>query len=130
MVTTYHTQCKMYNSVALLLWYIQVFLHPEIIDFLPIYFQHILSISGKSYLFLMDKSIFVCTSEGQKSRVEVIHANWKKVSICVCHFPIGILGQVWYLIVSIPDLCTLTYFGTFFQKHVVLQLIHIYINST
>ena len=29
----------------------------------------------------------------------------------VCHFPIGILGQVWYLIVSIPDLCTLTYFG-------------------
>ena len=27
----------------------------------------------------------------------------------VSHFPIGILGQVWYLIVSIPDLCTLTY---------------------
>ena len=24
--------------------------------------------------------------------------------------PIGILGQVWYLIVSIPDLCNLTYF--------------------
>ena len=24
---------------------------------------------------------------------------------------IGILGQVWYLIVSIPDLCTLTYFA-------------------
>ena len=30
----------------------------------------------------------------------------------VCHFPIGILGQVWYLIVLIPDLCTLTYFYT------------------
>ena len=28
----------------------------------------------------------------------------------VSHFPIGILGQVWYLIVSIPDICTLTYF--------------------
>ena len=27
----------------------------------------------------------------------------------VCYYPIGILGQVWYLIVSIPDLCTLTY---------------------
>ena len=26
------------------------------------------------------------------------------------HFPIGILGQVWYLILWIPDLCTLTYF--------------------
>ena len=28
-----------------------------------------------------------------------------------CHFPIGILRQVWYLILSIPDLCTLSYFG-------------------
>ena len=27
------------------------------------------------------------------------------------YFPIGIPGQVWYLIVSIPDLCTLTYFN-------------------
>ena len=28
-----------------------------------------------------------------------------------CEFviPIGILGQVWYLIVSIPDLCALSY---------------------
>ena len=32
----------------------------------------------------------------------------------VCHFPIGILGQVWYLVVSIPDLCTLTYFARCF----------------
>ena len=31
------------------------------------------------------------------------------VLLRVCHFPIGILGQVWYLIVSIPDLCTCTY---------------------
>ena len=30
----------------------------------------------------------------------------------VCHFPIGVLGQVWYLIVLIPDLCNLTYFHT------------------
>ena len=29
----------------------------------------------------------------------------------VCHVPIGILGQVKHLIVSIPDLCTLTYFN-------------------
>ena len=26
------------------------------------------------------------------------------------YFPIGILGQVWYLIVSILDLCPLSYF--------------------
>ena len=32
----------------------------------------------------------------------------------VCHFPIGILGQVWYLIVSIPDLCNLITFPDFF----------------
>ena len=25
-------------------------------------------------------------------------------------YPCGILGQVWYLIVSIPDLCRLSYF--------------------
>ena len=31
------------------------------------------------------------------------------VSLYVCHFPIGILGQVWHWIVSIPDLCTLHY---------------------
>ena len=29
---------------------------------------------------------------------------------CFCHFPKLIVGQVWYLIVSIPDLCQLSYF--------------------
>ena len=32
------------------------------------------------------------------------------VQLWVCRFSIGILGQIWYLIVSIPDLCTLSYF--------------------
>ena len=31
------------------------------------------------------------------------------VLLLACYFPICILGQVWYLIVSIPDLCTLTF---------------------
>ena len=31
---------------------------------------------------------------------------------CALLDTIGILGQVWYLIVSIPDLCTLTYFDS------------------
>ena len=44
---------------------------------------------------------------------------WERALVCgvllwVCYFPIGILGQVWYLIVSIPYLCTLTYM--YFQK--------------
>ena len=30
-------------------------------------------------------------------------------------FPSGILGQVWYFIVSIPDLCSLSNFKTFQQ---------------
>ena len=41
----------------------------------------------------------------------------------VCHFPIGILGQVWYLIVSIPDLCILTYFDLFQQN-----ILDVYLN--
>ena len=44
----------------------------------------------------------------------------------MCHFPIGILGQVWYLIASTPDLCTLTYFD---RSKVVLLLWIIYVNS-
>ena len=63
-----------YNSVAFLLGYNQVFFYPEVLDFFPIYFLHILFISGKPHLFSwerLDSSIFVCTSYGQKSRVEV-----------------------------------------------------------
>ena len=37
------------------------------------------------------------------------------------HFPIGILGQVWYLFVSIPDLCTLTYFAPWSTKDVAYK---------
>ena len=36
------------------------------------------------------------------------------------YFPIGILGQVWYLIVSIPDLCTFTYFAPDITKNTVI----------
>ena len=59
------TQNVKYNSVALLLGYNQDFFHPEVLDFLPIYFPHILSISGMPTLFSwerLDSSIFVCTS--------------------------------------------------------------------
>ena len=40
--------------------------------------------------------------------------SWLSFVVSYCEFvtfpSIGILGQVWYLIVSTPDLCTLTYF--------------------
>ena len=32
-------------------------------------------------------------------------------------FPFGILGQVWYLIVSIPDPCCLSYLKINISKH-------------
>ena len=31
-------------------------------------------------------------------------------------FPYGILGQVWYLIVLIPDLCHLSYFDHLYKR--------------
>ena len=38
-------------------------------------------------------------------------ALWYVMFSCVfVTFPGGVLGQMWYLIVSIPDLCLLTYF--------------------
>ena len=41
--------------------------------------------------------------------------SWMSFVVLNCvvvTFPCGILGQVWYLIVSIPDLCPLSYFHT------------------
>ena len=63
---------KMYNIILLLFVRIQSsFFQPEVLPFLPIYFPHIVSISGKSYLFygkdlIVKSSIFVCTFLGQK----------------------------------------------------------------
>ena len=33
-------------------------------------------------------------------------------------FPCGVLGQEWYLLVSIPDLCHLSYFG---YNHIITK---------
>ena len=49
---------------------------------------------------------FVVTCWEKADLLALVCGVW----LCVCQFPIGILGWVWYLIVSIPDLCTLTYF--------------------
>ena len=44
-----------------------------------------------------------------------------------CHFPYGVLGQVWYLIVSIPDLYLLSYF--FYKSICPGRLFYILANS-
>ena len=44
---------------------------------------------------------------------------WLSLAVYNCEFVtfhFGILGQVWYLIVSIPDLCTLTFFDSIIVK--------------
>ena len=46
----------------------------------------------------------------------------ERVNVCVVNcvfvtFPCGILGQVWYSIVLIPDLCCLSYFNEHVPNH-------------
>ena len=54
-------------------------------------------------------SVYMCLVVTCSGRADLL-ALVCGVKLLVCHFPIGILGQMWYLIVSMPDLCTLTYF--------------------
>ena len=61
-------------------------------------------------VFLMLSRLFIAAlwSPAGKGR-----ASWLSFVMFNClfvTFPCGILGQVWYLIVSIPDLCCLSYF--------------------
>ena len=54
--------------------------------------------------------LFICVlwspaGKGLTSCLSFVVSNCEFVT-----FPLDNLGQVWYLIVSIPDLCTLTYF--------------------
>ena len=48
---------------------------------------------------------FVVTCWERADLLALVCGVW----LWVCHFPIGILGQVWYLIVSIPDAPLLTF---------------------
>ena len=58
--------------------------------------------------------------------------SWLSFVVYNCEFPIGILGQVWYLIVSIPDLCTLITFirpllglaSPLIPSHTFTKLVH------
>ena len=53
-------------------------------------------------------SVYMCLVVNCWERADLL-ALVCGVLLRVFNFPIGILGQMWYLIVSIPDLCTLTY---------------------
>ena len=52
--------------------------------------------------------------------------SWLLFVMSNCYFvtfPCGILGQVWYLIVLIPDLCRLSYFKRQFLKEFDINII-------
>ena len=53
--------------------------------------------------FAFVNSVYMCLVVTYWERADLL------ALVCgvLCCFPIVILGQVWYLIVSIPDLCTL-----------------------
>ena len=81
----FSNRCK----AVLLLWIIYVFLFCVCYAFVRLVICALWSPAGK----------------GLACWLSFVVSNCKFVT-----FPCGILGHVWYLIVSIPDLCTLTYF--------------------
>ena len=56
--------------------------------------------------------------KGQSSWLSFVMFNCVFVT-----FPCGNLGHVWYLIVSIPDLCHLSYFGLLTSICILLSLV-------
>ena len=67
-------------------------------------------------VFAMWASVYMCLVVTCWERADLLaHDCGVQLWVC-CYFPIGILGQVWYLIVSIPDLCTLTYFNQYWAE--------------
>ena len=57
------------------------------------------------YAFLSVHCSLVVTCREKASLLALLDVMFSCVFIT---FPCGVLGQVWYLIVSIPDLCLLT----------------------
>ena len=49
-------------------------------------------------------------------RADLLALLYVMFSCVVVTFPYGVLGQVWYLIVSIPDLCLLPDFEMLFYS--------------
>ena len=69
------------------------------------------------YLCVLCLSCFrVCLFLALWSPAQKVLTYWLLIVMFNCvfvTFPCGILGQVWYLIVIIPDLCGLSYFINF-----------------
>ena len=57
-------------------------------------------------------SVYMCLVVTCREKTDLLDLKFLSLTVSLS-LPIGILGQVWYLIISIPDLYTLTYFNTF-----------------
>ena len=64
------------------------------------------------FVMLSCVSVYWCLVVTRLGRAELLGLV-RNVYLWTCHFPVGILSQVWCLIVSIPDLCSLSYFVDF-----------------
>ena len=68
--------------------------------------------SQKAELYLVIAlKMLLCHWHCVATVVKLSALDYQKVHCLIYEFSIGIMGQVWYLIVLIPDLCTLTYFA-------------------
>ena len=61
-------------------------------------------------MFLMLSHLFIAALWSPAGKRADLLALVDDVYCIFANFPGGILGQVWYLIVSVPDLCLLSYF--------------------
>ena len=57
------------------------------------------------FVFVLLSCLFIAAWE----RVNLMAVLYVMFSLCFVTFPCGVLGQVWYLIVLIPDLCLNSY---------------------
>ena len=63
------------------------------------------------------ESVYMCLVVTCWERADLLGLRLR--CLLVCHFPIGVPGQVWFLIVLIPDLCTLTYLGGVLKQSLI-----------
>ena len=63
-----------------------------------------------SNLFSLTK-IYIVSTIKQWKKTDLLALLYVMFSGVFCHFTMYVLGQVWYLIISIPDLCLLPYLG-------------------
>ena len=63
-------------------------------------------------VFVMLSRLIIAASWSPAGKSLTSWLSFVVLNCVVVTVPFGILGQVWYLIVSIPDLCHLSYFHT------------------